>query len=232
MKNRNTILCLIFISAFINSYGQQEKIDSAAIEKERIRWNKSLVQDTAFKFNKNPNLLLVETIKDRKPGVALDLGMGQGRNTIYLAQQGWNVTGIDIADEAVAFALQRAKSENVKINTELIPMQKFEYGVNKWDLIVHVYEGCLQEKDKVEKILKSLKPGGLLVFEFIHRETGMEMNNPKLGCETNAVKEKILQTGGFNILTYSEEMGISDYFGTKRKPGTQSRLVKLVATKK
>jgi len=36
----------------------------------------------------------METIKKRRPGKALDVGMGQGRNSIFLAQQGWNVIKI------------------------------------------------------------------------------------------------------------------------------------------
>src|SRR5262245_27594799 len=50
-------------------------------------------------FNLKPNRLLVEAVKDLKPGLALDVGMGQGRNALYLAQQGWEVTGIDLAEE-------------------------------------------------------------------------------------------------------------------------------------
>src|SRR5260370_4164095 len=50
-------------------------------------------------FSRNPNGFLVEMTRQRKPGRALDVGMGQGRNSIFLAQQGWDVTGFDPADE-------------------------------------------------------------------------------------------------------------------------------------
>src|SRR5688572_7043242 len=155
MTNLRTILCFVFIVLSITSYSQEEKVDPEVIEQERIRWNRSLTQDTAYKFNKDPNALLMESVKGKKPGKALDLGMGQGRNTIFLAKQGWDVTGVDIADQAIAFAKERAKAEHVKINTEQTPMEKFNYGTNQWDLIAHIYEGCLEEKVKVDKILKS-----------------------------------------------------------------------------
>ena len=90
-------------------------------------------------------------------------------------------------------------------------MEKFNFGTNKWNLIVHVYEGCLEEKDLVGKILKSLKPGGLFVFEFFHREAGIEMNRPDFGCESNSIKQKIGQAGGFDVLLYNEDEGIADY---------------------
>jgi 2-polyprenyl-3-methyl-5-hydroxy-6-metoxy-1,4-benzoquinol methylase len=225
MTKFRAILSLLFIGLSTSSYSQDNKIDPEQIEKERIRWNQSLTQDTAYKFNKNPNAFLMESVRGKKPGMALDLGMGQGRNTIFLAKQGWTVTGVDIADQAIAFAKERAKAENVKINTEQIPMQKFDYGVNRWGLIVHVYEGCLEKTD-VDKILKSLKPGGMFVFEFFHREAGIEMNRPDFGCMTNTVKETIERAGGFKILQYSEEIAIADYSLRKCK------VVKLLAVKK
>src|SRR2546426_936208 len=58
-------------------------------------------------FSRKPNAFLVEMARQRKPGRALDVGMGQGRNSIFLAQQGWDVTGFDPADVGV----RQAKAE-------------------------------------------------------------------------------------------------------------------------
>src|SRR5258708_5913914 len=52
-------------------------------------------------YNPEPNEFLVEMVRARKPGFALDVAMGQGRNALYLASKGWRVTGIDISDEAL-----------------------------------------------------------------------------------------------------------------------------------
>ena len=65
------------------------------------RWNVILTAPTP-RFNTAPNDFLVEIAKTRKPGRALDVGMGQGRNAIYLAQQGWTVTGFDHCPRARA----------------------------------------------------------------------------------------------------------------------------------
>lgn len=226
MEIRKCLFYLLLILLGTSAYGQAEQIDSTQLERERIRWNRSLTKDTAYKFNKNPNQLLIESIKGKRPGKALDLGMGQGRNTIYLAKVGWDVTGIDIANEAVDFANTRAKEEKINISTELIPIEQFQFGVNKWDLIVRVYEGCLYDKKRIQKIIMSLKPRGIFVFEFFHREAGLQINRPDFGCISNSVKEIILKAGGLSIVRYSEEIGIADY-GLK-----QNRLVKLVGVKK
>jgi 2-polyprenyl-3-methyl-5-hydroxy-6-metoxy-1,4-benzoquinol methylase len=45
------------------------------------------------------------------PGSALEIGMGQGRNTIAIARLGWKVTGIDISDEGIRQAEAKRESE-------------------------------------------------------------------------------------------------------------------------
>ena len=54
---------------------------------DRERWNKTFANPNPV-FNTKPNAFLADAIKGRKPGKALDIGMGQGRNSIFLAQQG------------------------------------------------------------------------------------------------------------------------------------------------
>jgi len=49
------------------------------------------------------------------PGRALDVGCGTGRDAVYLAQRGWHVTAVDIVDDAIAKARQRAADEGVRV---------------------------------------------------------------------------------------------------------------------
>jgi SAM-dependent methyltransferase len=204
-------------------------MDSAEVEKNRKRWNNSLVHDTTYVFNKKPNAFLVEVIKGKNPGRALDIGIGQGRNSIFLAQQGWKVTGFDIADEAINVALQEATKNKVQIDAKVVPEEAFDYGVDRWDLVVNVYEGCLDET-KMNKIAKSMKKGGLFVFEFFHNEAGKEMGRPNFGCTSANVKDIIEKTKVFDILLYREENGMPDYSGHE---ATKTRkLIKMVAQKK
>ena len=76
------------------------------VEAERQFWNDRF--RVGIGFNHEPNKLLVDTIKGRKPGTALDVAMGQGRNAIYLASQGWKTTGVDISDEGMRQARDAA----------------------------------------------------------------------------------------------------------------------------
>lgn len=56
------------------------------------------------------NHALVQVVSDLTPGRALDLGCGEGGDAIWLAQQGWNATGVDISDTAVARATAAARA--------------------------------------------------------------------------------------------------------------------------
>ena len=84
--------------------------------------------------------------------------MGQGRNTIYLAQQGWDSVGFDPADRAVAAAQDQAAKLGVKITTHVARAEDFDWGTAQWDLIVLSYVGA---REYVGKVLAALRPGGM-----------------------------------------------------------------------
>lgn len=81
-------------------------------ELENDFWNRFFTVD-APRFNTSPNAFLAATVEGRAPGRALDVGMDEGRNALFLAKLGWKVTGFDPADKAVALARDRAKALDV-----------------------------------------------------------------------------------------------------------------------
>jgi len=147
-------------TAQIKVVGEQ----SSRLEVER--WNQILTADNPT-FNTNPNEFLIEMSKGRKPGTALDVGMGQGRNAIWLAQQGWDVTGFDPAERAVALAQQTAQKLGVRIKTEVKGMEEFDFGEKRWDMIILSYVGA---REMAATFQRALKPGGVLVVEAFHRD--------------------------------------------------------------
>ena len=60
-----------------------------------------------------PNVVLVEEIDGLAPGTALDLGCGEGADAIWLAEQGWQVTGADISQAALDRAAEHAATAGV-----------------------------------------------------------------------------------------------------------------------
>lgn len=183
------------------------------------RWNKILTAEKPT-FNVQPNAFLVRAIKDVRAGTALDVGMGQGRNTIYLAQQGWTVTGFDPAAEAVAAAQQQARQLGVSITTVIAGNEDFDFGKDRWDLIVLSYVGF---RETMPKIFESLKPGGRVVVEAFHRDS---LKNGPIGAGVVFDSNQLLKLfDQYRIVHYEDADDKSD-FGT----GT-NRVVRLVAQK-
>ena len=183
------------------------------------RWNRIL---TAPKpnFNVQPNAFLVRATKGVRPGRALDYGMGQGRNAIYLAQQGWDVTGFDPAEQAVAAAREQARQLGVKLTTLTVGDDQFDFGKAQWDLIVLSY---VSFRGTMPRIVESLKPGGLVVVEAFHPDS--LKNGPIGGGVLYDTNELLKLFERFRVLVYEDVEDKSD-FGQ----GT-NRVVRLLAQK-
>jgi len=115
-------------------------------------------------FSHQPTELLRYAVKDRPPGKALDIGMGQGRNAIFLAQQGWDVTGFDPSVEGVRQAQDTARKLKLHLSASVAREEDFDLGRDKWDLIVMTYVRRLNSED-ASRIEQALKRGGILAYE-------------------------------------------------------------------
>lgn len=95
-------------------------------------------------------------------GQALDLAMGEGRNTLFAASLGYDVLGVDISDVGVARAESLAREKNLTIRTRIADLDSYQIEENTYDLILCFY---FLERNLFEGIYKGLKPGGILLFE-------------------------------------------------------------------
>jgi 2-polyprenyl-3-methyl-5-hydroxy-6-metoxy-1,4-benzoquinol methylase len=117
-------------------------------------------------FSAAPNAFLVRMLPGVKPGRALDVAMGQGRNAVYLAKQGWQVTGYDIADSGLEAARAAAEKAGVKLHAVHASHEDFDFGKEQWDLVVMTYTlADMQDTAFLRRVKGSLKPGGLIVLE-------------------------------------------------------------------
>jgi tellurite methyltransferase len=82
-----------------------------------------------------PTPFLVEHIRNLHRGKALDIGAGSGRNALYLAKEGFDVTALDSDDTALKTLSTTAKNEGLTITTCLKDIRSFE-STEKYDLIV------------------------------------------------------------------------------------------------
>lgn len=189
--------------------------DRAEVE----RWNRILTAPTP-RFNTAPNAFLVAMTKGVKPGRSLDVGMGQGRNTVYLAQQGWDSVGFDPADRAVAAAQDAAKKLGVHITTQVARAEDFDWGTAQWDLIVLSYVGAREFSDKV---VRALKPGGMVIVEAFHRDATKA--HPIGGAVVFDTNELLNIFRGLRVVQYEDTTAKGD-FGLE-----ETRVVRLAAIK-
>jgi SAM-dependent methyltransferase len=113
-----------------------------------------------------PNPLLVKTCSNMPPGKALDLACGAGRNAIWLAQHGWNVTAVDGAPGAIEILRSRASALGVAVSTVVADLEKngFEMGESCWDLIAMCF---YLQTSLFEPAKQGVRPGGI-VLAIIH----------------------------------------------------------------
>lgn len=109
----------------------------------------------------------MEIANTRNPGAALDVGMGPGRNSIWLAQRGWAVTGLRPRRKGRRAGPSVRRDLGLGLKTEIRHMEDFDFGERRWDLILLSYAGG---RERAESLQRALKPGGVLVTEAFHRD--------------------------------------------------------------
>ena len=183
------------------------------------RWNRILTNPKPT-FNTQPNAFLVQIAKSRTPGFALDVGMGQGRNAIYLAQQGWTVTGFDPAERAVELAREQAQRLGVKLTAQVTDDEHFDWGRDRWDLVVLSYVGA---REMVSQVFDSLRPAGVVIVEAFHRDA---TKTASIGSGVVFDSNELLRLfGKLRVIHYEDVTGVAD-FGSGN-----TRVVRLAAEK-
>lgn len=132
-----------------------------ADEADRMKWNKRY-NTNEYLYGKEPIKFLEENINVLTKGKALVLAMGEGRNAVFLARNGFDVDGCDISEIAVKKGILLANENNVTINAFVADLEKYEIASNKYDLITCFY---YTQRDLIPQIRNGLKKGGIAMFE-------------------------------------------------------------------
>jgi SAM-dependent methyltransferase len=112
-------------------------------------------------WSAEPNLLLPPLVDGLESGRALDLACGEGRNALWLANQGWSVTGVDFSPVAI----QKARQLSADTDVQWVVGDATAYTVDRpFDLVLLFYLHL--PADAIEKVferaIESLAPGGAL----------------------------------------------------------------------
>jgi tellurite methyltransferase len=185
-------------SRFQHLTGMKNSSDS------KSEWDEKYSRPT-FVFGKSPVQFLSENYHYIPyEGTVLDMGMGEGRNAIFLAQKGYKVTGVDISSVAVKKSYLLAQEFGVKIKGVVASLHDYKIPPASFDAIVCFY---YVDRSLVEKIKTWLKPGGILIYEaYTLKEKAKHKHDP-LGDDTYLREQELLKLfPGMRVLKYEEPL--------------------------
>ncbi len=169
----------------------------------KTQWDEKYSRPT-FIYGKSPAQFLAENYQYIPfEGSVLDMGMGEGRNAVFLAQKGYKVTGVDISSVAVKKSYLLAQEFGVKIKGVVASLSDYKIAPESFDAIICFY---YVDRALVEKIKSWLKPGGILIYE---AHTTREKNkNKKVSDEETYLNEQELLKlfPGMRVLKYEEPL--------------------------
>jgi len=129
-------------------------------------WNERYSQP-GYAFGKEPNDFLVQMISHIPQGRVLCLGEGEGRNAVYLAQQGYQVTAVDASPIGLEKAQKLAAERAVALDTTVADLADFVIQPDGWDAIVSIFchlPPALRAQVH-RQVVAGLRPGGVFVLE-------------------------------------------------------------------
>lgn len=152
-------------------------------EAYKNKWdNEYKVKD--YVYGKGPNLFFEEWLLKFEAGSVLMPADGEGRNGVFAAEAGWEVTAFDLSAEGKTKALQLAKEKEVSISYIVGDLEELAFEKESFDAIGLIYAHFSAEKKSSfhKKLSNYLKPGGIVILEaFCKDHLALTRLNPKVG---------------------------------------------------
>lgn len=154
-----------------------------------------------------PSGFLVEQLPRLPKGMALDVATGRGRNTLYLAAQGYAVEGLDRDEQALAEVAAAARQRNLTslvvrhLDLEADPDQPPAFPKERYDVILCFF---YLHRPLFPPLLQALKPGGMLVYETFLIDNHLRRQHPRRREFCLSHNELLRLTTGLRILHYDE----------------------------
>lgn len=141
-------------------FGSEPAVPERSMD-ERERWNANY----ASRVNTDeggPQPFLRQHLALLPRGRALELAMGEGHNAMFLAQQGFSVTGIDISAVAIERALQLSQEAGVVIDAKCMDLRTIVLPADTYDIVACFY---YLQRSLFPQVMNTLKPGGMVIYE-------------------------------------------------------------------
>jgi 2-polyprenyl-3-methyl-5-hydroxy-6-metoxy-1,4-benzoquinol methylase len=187
---------------------------------DQKRWDERFGKKD-FAFGKEPNPFLKKHIRFLPKGRALDIASGEGRNAVFLAQNGFEVDAADISERGLKKAQALARKKEVEIQTFLVDLDQYQIEKERYDLIANFY---FLKRRLIPRIKKGLKKGGKVIFEtYLLEHKTLGTGGPRQTKYFLKPNELLRLFKGFRILFYRE--------GIFREGGKRKAVASLIAEK-
>ncbi len=163
----------------------------------------------AYVYGTAPNDFLAATVAELPPGRTLCIADGEGRNGVYLATLGHEVTSVDMTESGMAKAARLAKTTGVELTTVVADLAEYDFGEQRWDLIVSIFAHTPPDiRGRVHgAIAQALAPGGRLILEaYTPDQIGRGTGGPKVPELTMTLAGLSQELTGMEILTGEEKI--------------------------
>ena len=184
------------------------------VHPDQARWDAKYAGDP-YTLGTEPVPFLVEHLDALPAGRALVLAAGEGRNAVYLAQQGFTVDGVDISPVGLAKAARLAAERGVQIRTITANLETWDPGTARYDVVTNFY---YLQRDLTQRIIRALKPGGVVVYQTFTVEQlelpGAHVKRRDYLLERGELSRRF---ASLEVLHYGEVEGVASLVA--RKPG-------------
>ena len=144
-----------------------------------------------YVYGTHPNEFFKEQLNKLKTGSILLPAEGEGRNAVYAASQGWNVTAFDSSEKGKEKALALAEERDVSFDYQLVDVLEFQSKM-QFDVICLCYAHFPADirKQAHQHLMQFLKPDGMVIFEaFAKVQLGNASGGPKNEAMLFSTKE-------------------------------------------
>lgn len=128
-------------------------------------WDARYASTSGLVWSAEPNRFVVESVAGLTPGAALDLAAGEGRNAVWLAEQGWRVTAVDFSPVAVERGRELAAQRGVPVEWRIADVTAYRPVPSCYDLVLisYLHLPAADLAGVLASARRALRPGGTLV---------------------------------------------------------------------
>lgn len=128
-------------------------------------WDTRYANTPGLVWSAEPNRFVVESVTGLTPGSALDLAAGEGRNAVWLAEQGWRVTAVDFSPVAVERGRELAAARGVPVEWRVADVTAYRPVPGSYDLVLlsYLHLPAVELVRVLAAARSALRPGGTIV---------------------------------------------------------------------